>query len=143
MCFDERKTPVNCITLMSIFVVICAILMAVFTYLGTQSETLDSIADAKSMSDLEGYQTMFAVIFFLLAAFILVQAILGFCFRCCKHPCYAWCYGILALPVWLALIIVGGIACAAALASDEDVTKECNKILEETSKDSSDDGTDI
>lgn len=55
MCFDERKTPVNIITLMSILVVICFIIIVVFTYLGTQSETLDSIADAKSMEDLSGY----------------------------------------------------------------------------------------
>jgi hypothetical protein len=35
VCFDERKTPVNCITLFSVFVALCAIIMAVFTYIGT------------------------------------------------------------------------------------------------------------
>ena len=142
MCFDERKTPVNIITLMSILVVICCIIVAVFTYLGTQSETLDSIADAKSMSDLSGYQTMFAVICFILAALILVQAIMGFLFRCCKSPCYACCYGILSGPVWIALIIIGGIACALALAPDDLLKEECNKVLDETTS-SETEGSDI
>lgn len=117
MCFDERKTPVNCITLFSIVVTICAIIMVVFAYLGTQGETLDTLKQAKSMEDLDSTAALLAVWFFLLSALILVVAILGFCFRCCKNRCYAMCYGVTVLPVWILLLIGGGIAVSVALAS--------------------------
>lgn len=58
---------------------------------------------------------------------------MGFLFRCCKSPCYACCYGILSGPVWIVLIVIGGIACALALAPDDMLEEECNKVVDEQS----------
>ena len=127
MCFGERKTPVNCITLFSIVVFICSIIMFVFAYLGTQGETMKKITEASSMDELNSAQTIMAVFFFGLALFILVLSILGFLFRCCKHPCYAWCYGIIMFPVWAILLVFGGLAVAWATASEEDLVKYCGE----------------
>jgi len=128
MCFDSRKTPVNCITLFSIVVAICSIIMFVFAYLGTQGETMSKIKEADSMSDLNSIQTIMAVFFFGLAALILILAVLGFLFRCCTHPCYAWCYGICLFPVWAILLIFGGLAVTWATASEDDLVKFCDDL---------------
>lgn len=131
MCFDERKTPVNIIFLMSILVVICAIIMVVFTVMATTNDTMDNLKEVKSFDDINGMASIFAIFFFGLAVFILIQAILGFCFKCCKHPCYAWCYGILSFPVWLLLLVFGGLAVGVALAGEDEMVKVCEKILNE------------
>ena len=128
MCFGERKTPVNCITLFSIVVFICSIVMYVFAYLGTQGETMEKIKEAESMDDLDTVSQVLAAFFFGLATLILVLSILGFLFRCCTHPCYAWIYGTCLFPVWLILLIFGGVAVAWATASEEDLVKYCGDL---------------
>ena len=133
MCFGERKTPVNIITLFSVVVFICSIIMCVFAYLGTQGETMEKIKEAGSMSDLKDVQTLMAVFFFGLAAVILILSILGFMFRCCTHPCYAWCYGICLFPAWAILLVFGGLAVAWASASEDDLVKFCNDLSTEIS----------
>jgi len=52
MCFEERKTPVNCITLFSIVVAICGIVIAVFTYLGMDKEVFEELSKTKSTDDI-------------------------------------------------------------------------------------------
>lgn len=134
MCFDERKTPVNCITLFSIIVAICGVIMVAFSYLGTQSDTVQNLKEAKSMEDLNSSSKVMAVFFFGLSFFIIVVAVLGFCFRCCKNRCYAICYGVTIFPVWLLLIIFGGIAVGIALAGEDDMVKYCLELTEQTKK---------
>ena len=143
MCFDERKTPVNCITLFSFIVTICAIIMVVFAYLGTQGETLDTLKKAKSMDDLDSTAALLAIWFFGLSALILAVAILGFCFRCCKNRCYAICYGVTVLLVWILLLIGGGIAVSVALASQEDIEKYCIDLSNQIDKTKPNDATKV
>ena len=131
MCFEDRKSPVNCITLFSVVVAICGIIMAVFAYLLTSSDVLDKLKDTKKMSDLDDIQSSFAAGLFAMSAFIILLSVLGFCFRCCKHPCYAWIYGCTMFPVWLVLFILGGIAVSVAMAGDDDLVKYCNELDEE------------
>jgi magnesium-transporting ATPase (P-type) len=141
MCFGERKTPVNCITLFSVVVACCSIIMFVFAYLGTQGETMEKIKEAKAMGDLKDVSTLMAVFFFGLAAVILVLSILGFLFRCCTHPCYAWCYGICLFPAWAILLIFGGVAVAWASASEEDLIKFCDDLSDEVAKQNDNDNS--
>lgn len=73
---------------------------------------------------------MLPIVLFIMAAFIFLLAILGFCFRCCKHPCYAWIYGITMFPVWLVLFIFGGVAIGVATASEDQIKEACEKANE-------------
>ena len=95
---------------------------------------MDKIKEAKSMEDLDAIQTVMAVFFFGLAAVILVLSILGFLFRCCTHPCYAWCYGICLFPVWAILFVFGGIAVGLATTSEDDLVKFCGDLSDEVVK---------
>ena len=136
MCFDERKTPVNCITLFSFIVLLCGIIMLVFSVLGTNSAVLDNLKDAKSMSDLDSASKLMAIFFYGLSVFIIIVAILGFLFRCCKSCCYAVCYGVVMFPVWLLLFVFGGMAVGIATAGQDDIVKYCNEIADEVSNQS-------
>lgn len=83
------------------------------------------------MDDLNSIQSTFSAGLFVVAALIIALAVLGFCFRCCTHPCYAWIYGITMFPVWLVLFVLGGVAVSVATAGDEDLQKACNDLSAE------------
>ena len=143
MCFAERKSPVNCITLFSVVVAICSIIMFVFAYLGTQGETMEKIKEAKAMGDLKDVSSLMAVFFFGVAAVILILSILGFLFRCCTHPCYAWCYGICLFPAWAILLVFGGMAVFWATASEDDLVKFCGDLSDEVAKQNDNPDSDV
>ena len=70
------------------------------------------------------------VIFSLLT---IVAATMGFCAKCCKSWCFNICFGTLLLPVWIVVTVIGAAALFVAVAAEDRVEEECNKLLEKAS----------
>ena len=46
MCFEERKTPLRCMVVLSALACVCGIIMIVFAYLFVTDKNLENIAEA-------------------------------------------------------------------------------------------------
>lgn len=75
------------------------------------------------------------------AVFTILIALCGCCFKCCKNRCFAIMYGTVLLPVWLFVIIVGGLAAGASVASGDTVEEQCTNIAARLTVDISSSGT--
>ena len=126
MCFEKRKTPARCIAVLSGLAAIMGILMIVFSFMLTNSDLLDQMgkedADIKS-----GVDSTFTMLLIFSLATIAI-AVIGFFLLCCKNRCITCTYGIILLPTWIILIVVGFLATAIATAADDAITKECNTL---------------
>ena len=71
------------------------------------------------------------VIFSLLT---IIAATMGFCAKCCKNWCFNICFGTLLFPVWVVVTVIGAAALFIAVAAEDRVEDECNKLLEKTSE---------
>lgn len=70
------------------------------------------------------------MIFTVLLIFSLVTiaiAALGFFFSWCKNRIFVCCYGIILLPTWIFVIVVGAIATLASVAAKDNIESECLK----------------
>ena len=115
MCFSERKKPVRCICCLSICAVIASIVMIIFAVMITNSDILDQIGK-EDASIKDAKNRVFIVLLIFSLATLLIGG-LGFCFYPCHNRCFAILYGLLLLPTWLAVLIIGFIAVAAATVS--------------------------
>ena len=126
MCFEKRKTPARCIAVLSALAAIMGILMIVFSFMLTNSDLLDQMgkedADIKS-----GVDSTFTMLLIFSLATIAI-AVIGFFLLCCKNRCITCTYGIILLPTWIILIVVGFLATAIATAADDAITTECNNL---------------
>lgn len=75
---------------------------------------------------------IFVVLMIFALATMLIGAI-GFCFYCVKNRCLAFVYGLILLPTWIAVIVIGAIAVAASALSEKHLTDTCNKIANDIS----------
>ena len=126
MCFDKRKTPVRCIMCLSICAVIASIIMIVFSVLITNSDILDQVG--KEDASIKDAQDRVFIVLLIFALTTMLIGGLGFCFKCIKNRCFAFLYGLILLPTWLAVIIIGGIAVAAASVSKEALENTCETL---------------
>ena len=126
MCFDKRKTPVRCIMCLSICAVIASIVMIIFAALITNSDILDQIG--KEDSNIKDAKNRVFIVLLIFALSTLLIGGLGFCFKCIKNRCFAFLYGLILLPTWLAVLIIGFVAVAAAAMSETALTDTCNKL---------------
>ena len=117
MCFDERKTPANVILVMSVLGAICGIVMIAFAFMLTNSEILEQIEKENvDVKDARHLVFLMLLIFALLTIFV---SGLGMCLKFIENRCFTAVYGIILLPVWIVVIVVGIIAVAASGAAKD------------------------
>ena len=89
----------------------------------TNSSILDKVgAEDKTITEAKDRVFMILVIFSLIT--ILIGA-LGFLFKCIKNRCFTCTYGIILLPTWIVVIVVGLLALAAATLSEDAINSSC------------------
>ena len=135
MCFDKRKTPVRCIMVLSICAILASIVMIIFAALITNSDIITQVGkEDASVSD--AADRVFIVLLIFSLTTMLIGG-LGFCFKCVKNRCFAFIYGLILLPTWLAVLIIGFIATAAATVSKEALATSCTNLEAQTTYSSS------
>lgn len=128
-CFNiKRKLAVGCIGCLSILAGIAGILMIIFSYLLTQSDFIKKISEAEAFEDVDDARKFIFYGLVIFSVFTILIALCGCCFKCCHNRCFAIIYGTLLLPVWLFVVIVGGLAAGASVASGETVEDQCNNL---------------
>lgn len=123
MCFDKRKTPVAIICGCSVVAVIFGVLMIVFAFLLTNNKILDQMQQENA--DIDSARKAAFTLLLIFSLTTIAIAALGFCFRWVKNRCFACIYGIILLPTWIVLIVVGIITLAASVASSDHIEKQC------------------
>ena len=126
MCFEKRKTPVRCIMCLSICAVLASIVMIIFAALITNSSILEQVGK-EDASIKDSADRVFIVLLIFALTTMLIGG-LGFCFKCIKNRCFAFIYGLILLPTWLAVLIIGFIAVAAATVSKEALESSCTTL---------------
>ena len=124
----KRNIAVASISCLAILVGISGICMMVFSFLLTNSEFIEKITKAKAFEDVDDARKM---IFWALVIFSVVTILLAFCgccFKCCWNRCFAWAYGIILTPVWILVVIFGGLAAGASVASGDTVEDTCKDL---------------
>ena len=130
MCCSKRKTAVGCVGLLAILAGICGILMIVFSFILTDSEFIKKIGEAKAFEDVEDSRKFILYGLVTFSVFTMLIALCGCCFKCCKNRCFAVIYGVILTPVWLIVVILGGLAAGASIASEDVVEEQCQKIAD-------------
>ena len=132
MCFSDRKKPMCCIMIMSGLAAICGLIMIAFAFIFTNQDVLKQME--KENSDIEdGRKWVFIglVVFSLLTILV---ASLGFCAKCCKSWFFNICFGTILLPVWIVVIVIGAAALFVAIAAEDRIQDECEKLVKELSE---------
>jgi len=104
--------------------------MIAFSIIITNSDFITKIGEAKAFDDVEDSRKL---IFYGLIVFAVVTMLVGLCgccFKCCKNRCFAVMYGIILFPTWLIVIILGGLAAGASVASGDVVEEKCTEIAQ-------------
>ena len=114
--------------MLSVLTGITGILMIVFSFLLTNSDFIKKIGKAKAFEDVEDSRKFIFYSLVIFAVFTVLIALCGCCFKCCKNKCFAIAYGTILLPVWLFVVIVGGLAAGASVASGETVEEQCDSL---------------
>ena len=128
-CFDiKRKLATGAIGCLAILVGISGIAMMICAFLLTNSEFMDKIIKAKAFEDVEDARNFVFYGLVIFAAFTICIAFCGCCFKWCRNRCFAIFYGTILLPVWIFVVIVGGIAAGASVASGDTVEDTCKDL---------------
>jgi hypothetical protein len=126
MCFEKRKTPVCIIAVLSVITLLAGILMIAFAFMFTNSAILENIGkEDKTVKD--GKDLIFMILLIFSLSTIVIGG-LGFLFKCVKNRCFACTYGIVLLPTWIVVLVVGLLALAAAVTSEEAIQSTCLTI---------------
>lgn len=128
MCFEERKTPMRCIVILSALAAICGIMMIIFSFMISNNSLIEKM-EGKDLLDIEGQVDFIFVALLIFSLATIVISVLGFFFICCKNRVYACAYGIVLLPSWIVLVTVGFVALAASVIADDEITRICEEIV--------------
>jgi uncharacterized membrane protein YesL len=105
---------------LSLCAILASVVMIIFAALITNSDIVQQVGkEDASISD--AADRVFVVLLIFALTTMLIGG-LGFCFKCIKNRCFAFIYGLILLPTWLAVIIIGFIAVAAATVSKDALT---------------------
>lgn len=133
-CFDiKRKVATGAIGCLAILVGISGIAMMICAFLLTNTEFMDKIIKAKAFEDVEDARNFVFYGLVIFAAVTILIAFCGCCFKWCRNRCFAIAYGTILLPVWLFVVIVGGIAAGASVASGDTVEDTCKDLAKNLS----------
>jgi asparagine N-glycosylation enzyme membrane subunit Stt3 len=120
---------------LSICAILASIVMIIFAALITNSDIITQVGkEDASVSD--AADRVFIVLLIFSLTTMLIGG-LGFCFKCVKNRCFAFIYGLILLPTWLAVLIIGFIATAAATVSKEALATSCTNLEAQTTYSSS------
>jgi len=123
MCFEKRKSPVKIMCCCSFFAALFGILMIVFAFLLTGNSMLENME--KEDESIEDVRKLIFTILLIFSLVTIVIASLGFCFTWCKHRCFVCMYGIILLPTWIFVLVVGTIATLASVTATENIEEQC------------------
>lgn len=125
MCFADRKKPALIVTVMSVLVIICGIIMVVESIVfATQRNVIDEdFGDVSaSMSQFKSASMASLLVFSLLAIITGVSGATCGCKPCAKGGiCWPIIYGVLLLLVWSVTLIVGAIVTGVAVTGPETI----------------------
>ena len=115
MCcfFKSRKTPAVIVFILALAGVVAAIAMIYFSIALNNSEFMDKIGELDDLQEEINFDNIRTLIFGILLAFSLLTLIAAACgMLACKikHRCFTCTYGIILLPIWLVVFIVGAVS---------------------------------
>lgn len=132
MCFKKRTAPACIVGTMSILGIIAGILMIWLSFKLNGSDMLkeiENVEDLKNQYDLGAIKKM---VFFALLIFsfvVLIASVMGILACKIKNRCYTVCYGLLLLPTWIVVLVMGIVASYAAVKSEDAVQSTCSSSL--------------
>jgi len=132
-CFSGRKTPACIVFFLSFLAVAAGIMMIVFAARLQNSEFLDKVQDVDEVEtavDLKKYRNLFFIGLVLFALIAIVAAIMGIGACKIKHRCYTCCYGLLLLPTWIMIILIGTGAVFVSYASEDVIEDKCAEYMD-------------
>lgn len=121
------------ITCGGVTAILCGIIMIVIAIMTTGNETVDKIS--KDVQDIESGKEIFFVGTIIFGLLAIIASCLAIGMRCCANrKIYRCCTGILLVPVFLLLIVVGGGSLWLSNASEEQIQEQCTKLAAETAQ---------
>ena len=130
MCFEDRKTPTRCIMVLSALAAICGLVMIVFSFMLTNNDVIENME--KENADIGDAKKLIFLVLLIFSLITIVIAALGFMFACCKNRCFAVLYGLLLLPSFIVIVIIGAVSIAASVAASDTIEEECAKLAADT-----------
>ena len=134
MCciFSSRKKPAACVFILSALAFACGVMMIVFAAKLNQSEFMDKLGELEDIDKDIDFNNMRNVVFGALVAFALlaiIAACMGMVACKVKHRLFTICYGTCLLPIWIAVLVVGGIATYISTEGKEKIQEECSNVI--------------
>ena len=133
MCCPNRKVPAYIVLFLSALGIIAGIVMIYFSVKINNSEILDelqNVEEIKKNFDMESIRKYVFLGLLLFALVVLVASVMGILACKINHRCYTMCFGIILLPTWIVIFIVGAVASIAANTGPEVFTEQCNLAIE-------------
>ena len=131
MCFKDRKKPVCCIMVMSALAAICGIVMIAFAFLFTNQDVVKQME--KENTDIEDGRKLVFIGLVIFSLATILFSVLGFCTKCCKSWIFNICFGVILLPIWIIVVVIGAGALFISQAAEDKIQEECEKLLGEVS----------
>lgn len=131
MCMKAMAKKV--ITCGGITAILCGVVMIVIAIMTTGNETVEKIS--QDVQDIESGKEIFFVGTIIFGLLAIIASCLAIGMRCCANrKIYRCCTGILLVPVFLLLIVVGGGSLWLSNASEEQIQEQCTKLAAETTQ---------
>ena len=129
MCMKAMAKKV--ITCGGITAILCGVVMIVIAIMTTGNETVEKVS--QDVKDLESGKEIFFVGTIVFGLLTIIVSCLAIGMRwCASRKIYRCCTGILLVPVFLLLIVIGGGSLWLSNASEEQIQEQCTKIAAET-----------
>ena len=124
MCI-EKKTTQKALGWFSLVVAICGIIMITMGVLMYGSDTVKNIALEEETVDDFRKASFIGLVIFALAT--IGVAVCGLTICCCKieNRCFLMGYGIVLLPMWIILMVIGAVGIYASTAGKDELTDQC------------------
>lgn len=129
MCLSKKFTQ-KTIGWFSLIVCLAGIVMIVMGVIMFGSDTVKQIAKEEETVDDFRKATFYALVIFALATIGIAACGVVICSCRISNRCCVIGYGIFLLPMWIILIVVGAIGLYASTASKDELTTQCNDIVD-------------
>ena len=130
MCFEDRKKPALIVTILSVIVILCGVVMTIESIVfATQDDALsaDLGSVSQSMGDFKNASMASLLIFSLLTIVTGIAGATCGCKPCAKGSiCWPIIYGTLLLIVWLVTLIIGAIITGVSVSGPEALQTFCD-----------------
>ena len=135
MCcfFKSRKTPACIVFVLSFLGVVAGVAMIFFAIKLNNSEFMDKISqveDLKAQIDFENTRKMVFYGLIIFAFVAIFAACMGMVACKIKNRCYTICYGVILMPTWIVVLLVGCVAVYASTEGKDRIMEECVKVIQ-------------